>query len=124
MTDSKQSTAKVVLNAISYKENNDVKIESTSPICVDISGLLKEHNVFPTSIYGISTSTEKEGECGESVIHTNFVVSESDIRNMIDKIYNVVDAAIVNMNQGLAVKKLIEDVLDSFIEKCWDKIRG
>lgn len=124
MTDPKQPTDKVVLNAISYKETNDGKIGSTAPICVDISGILKEHNVFPTSIYGISSSTDKEGECGESAVHTNFVVSEDDIRKMIDKIYNVVDAAIVNMNQSLAVKCLIEDVFDSFIEKCWDKIRG
>ena len=123
MTDPKQPTDKVVLNAISYKENNDGKIGTTTPICIDISGLLKEYNVFPTSIYGISTSADKEGECGESVVHTNFVVSENDIRKIIDKIYNIVDAAIVNMNQSLAVKSLIEDVLDSFIEKCWDKIR-
>ena len=123
MTDPKQPTDKVVLNAISYKENNDGKIETTTPINIDISGLLKEYNVFPTSIYGISTSTDKEGEYGESVVHTNFVVSENDIRKIIDKIYNIVDAAIVNMNQSLAVKSLIEDVLDSFIEKCWDKIR-
>lgn len=124
MTDPKQPTDKVVLNAISYKENNDGKIGFTTPINIDISGLLKENNVFSTSIYGISTTAGKEGECGKSVVHTNFVVSEDDIRKMIDKIYNVVDAAIVNMNQGLAVKSLIEDVLDSFIEKCWDKIRG
>ena len=123
MTDPKQPTDKVVLNAISYKENNDGKIGSTAPINIDISGLLKEYNVFPTSIYGISTSADKEGECGESVVHTNFVVSENDIRKIIDKIYNIVDSAIVNMNQSLAVKSLIEDVLDSFIEKCWDKIR-
>lgn len=123
MTDPKQPTDKVVLNAISYKETNDGKIGFTEPICVDISGLLKEYNVFPTSIYGISSSTDKEGECGESVVNTNFVVSEADIRKIIDKIYNIVDAAIVNMNQSLAVKSLIEDVLDSFIEKCWDKIR-
>lgn len=123
MTDPKQPTDKVVLNAISYKENNDGKIGFTTPINIDISGLLKEYNVFSTSIYGISTSADKEGDCGESVVHTNFVVSENDIRKIIDKIYNIVDAAIVNMNQSLAVKSLIEDVLDSFIEKCWDKIR-
>ena len=123
MTDPKQPTDKVVLNAISYKENNDGKIGFTTPINIDISGLLKEYNVFSTSIYGISTSADKEGEYGESVVYTNFVVSESDVRKMIDKIYNIVDAAIVNMNQSLAVKSLIEDVLDSFIEKCWDKIR-
>lgn len=123
MTDPKQPTDKVVLNAISYKENNDGKIGTTTPINIDISSLLKEYNVFSTSIYGISTLADKEGECKESVVHTNFVVSENDIRKMIDKIYNIVDAAIVNMNQSLAVKSLIEDVLDSFIEKCWDKIR-
>ena len=123
MTDPKQPTDKVVLNAISYKENNDGKIGTTTPICVDISGILKEYNVFSTSIYGISTSTDKEGECGESVVHTNFVGSENDIRKIENQIYNIVDAAIVNMNQSLAVKSLIEDVLDSFIEKCWDTIR-
>lgn len=123
MTDPKQPTDKVVLNAISYKENNDGKIGYQTPICIDISGILKEYNVFSTSIYGISTSASKEGDCGESVVHTKFVVSENDIRKIIDKIYNIVDAAIVNMNQSLAVKSLIEDVLDSFIEKCWDKIR-
>lgn len=126
MTDPKQSTAKVVLNAITYKldEINDGKIGVATPVSIDIADLLKQHNVLPTSIYGISTSTGKEGEFGESVVYTNFVVSEADIRQMVDRIYNIVDAAIVNLNQGLAVKGLIEDILDSFLSKCWDKIRG
>jgi hypothetical protein len=124
MTDPKQSTAKVVLNAIAYKEINDSRIGVPTPISVDITDLLKQHNVLPTSIYGVSTGSEKEGEYGESVIYTNFVVREADIRQMVDKIYGVIDAAIVNTNQGLAVKGLIEDILDSFIGKCWDNIRG
>ena len=122
MTDPKQSTAKVVLNAIAYKEINDGKIGIPTPVSIDIAGLLEQNNVFPTSIYGISTFTGKEGEYGESVEYTNFVVSEADIRQMIDKIYGVVDAAIVNLNQGLAVKGLIEDILDSFLAKRWDNI--
>ena len=124
MADPKQPTAKVVLNAIAYKEINDGKIGLPTPVSIDIADLLKEHNVFPTSIYGISTSTEKEGEYGESVVHTNFVVSEDDIRQIENQIYGVVDAAIVNLNQGLAVKGLIEGIIDSFISKCWDEIRG
>lgn len=124
MTDPKQSTAKVVLNATAYKEIRDGVIEISTPINVDITDLLKQNNVLPHSIYGVSTSTEKEGEFGEAVTYTNFVVREADIRQMVDKIYNIVDAAIVNTNQGLAVKSLIEDTLDSFLSKCWDKIRG
>lgn len=126
MTDPKQSTAKVVLNAITYKldEINDGKIGVATPVSIDIADLLKQHNVLPVSIHGISTSAEKEGENGEAVVYTDFVVSEADIREMVDRIYNVVDAAIVNLNQGLAVKGLIEDILDSFLSKCWDKIRG
>ena len=124
MTDPKQSTAKVVLNATAYKEVNDGKIGIPTPVSIDIADLLKQHNVLPVSIHGISTSAEKEGENGEAVVYTDFVVSEADIREMVDRIYNIVDAAIVNLNQGLAVKGLIEDILDSFLSKCWDKIRG
>lgn len=124
MTDPKQSTAKVVLNATAYKEIRDGVIEISTPINVDITDLLKQNNVLPHSIYGVSTSTEKEGEFGEAVTYTNFVVREADIRQMVDKIYNIVDAAIVNTNQGLAVKSLIEDTLDSFLDRCWDRIRG
>ena len=124
MNGPKQSTAKTVLNAITYKEINDSKIGIPTPVSIDIADLLKQHNVLPTSIYGISTYTEKEGEFGEAVAYTNFVVREADIRQMVDRIYNIVDAAIVNTNQGLAVKSLIEDTLDSFLSECWNRIRG
>ena len=120
MTDPKQSPAKVVLNAITYKEINDSKIGIPTPISIDITDLLEKHNVLSGNIYGVSTS----GALGESVTYTTFVVREEDIREMVDRIYNVVDAAIVNTNQGLAVKSLVEDTLDSFLSKCWDKIRG
>jgi hypothetical protein len=120
MTDPKQSTAKVVLNAITYKEINDSKIGVPTPVCIDITDLLEKHNVLSSSIYGISNSEA----LGESVTYTAFVVREKDIREMVDRIYNIVDAAIVNMNQGLAVKSLIEDTLDSFLSECWNRIRG
>lgn len=124
MNDPKQSPAKVVLNAITYKEINDSKIGVPTPVSIDITGLLEQHNVLPASIHGVSTSDGKEGEYGESVTYTSFVVREEDIRQIEDQIYGVVDAAIVNLNQGLAVKGLIEGIMDSFLSKRWDEIRG
>lgn len=121
MTDPKQSTAKVVLNATTYKKNNDSKIGVPTPISIDVTDLLEQHNVLPANIHGVSTSN---GEESEHVIYTNFVVREEDIRQIENQIYGVVDAAIVNLNQGLAVKGLIEGIMDSFIGECWDKIRG
>ena len=124
MTDPKQSPAKVVLNAITYKEINDSKIGVPTPISIDVSDLLRQHNVLPVCIHGVSICPEKEGEYGESVTYTSFVVREEDIRQMIDEIYNVIDAAIVNTNQSKASKRLIDNILCAFLSKCWDNIRG
>lgn len=124
MTDPKQSPAKVVLNAITYKEINDSKIGVPTPISIDISDLMRQHNVLPVCIHGVSISSGKEGEYGESVTYTSFVVREEDIRQMVDEIYNVIDAAIVNTNQSKASKRLIDNILCAFLSKCWDNIRG
>lgn len=124
MTDPKQSPAKVVLNAITYKEINDSKIGVPTPISIDISDLIRQYNVLPVCIHGVSISSGKEGEYGESVTYTSFVVREEDIRQMIDEIYNVIDAAIVNTNQSKASKRLIDNILCAFLSKCWDNIRG
>lgn len=124
MTDPKQSPAKVVLNAITYKEINDSKIGVPTPISIDISDLLRQNNVLPVCIHGVSISTGEEGKYGESVTYTSFVVREEDIRQMVDEIYNVIDAAIVNTNQSKASKRLIDNILCAFLSKCWDNIRG
>lgn len=124
MTDPKQSPAKVVLNAITFKEINDSKIGVPTPISIDITDLLEQHNVLPVCVHGVSISPEKEGKYGESVTYTSFVVREEDIRQMVDEIYNVIDAAIVNTNQSKASKRLIDNILVAFLSKCWDKIRG
>lgn len=124
MNGPKQSTAKTVLNATAYKEIRDGVIEISTPISIDISDLLKQNNVFPASIYGVSVSFGKEGEYGESVTYTSFVVREEDIRQMVNEIYNVIDTAIVNTNQSKASKRLIDNILCAFLSKCWDKIHG
>lgn len=124
MTDPKQSPAKVVLNAITYKEINDSKIGVPTPVSIDVTDLIRQHNVLPVCIHGVSISTGEEGKYGESVTYTSFVVREEDIRQMVDEIYNVIDAAIVNTNQSKASKRLIDNILCAFLSKCWDKIRG
>lgn len=120
MTDPKQSPAKVVLNAITYKEINDSKIGIPAPVSIDITDLLEQYDVIPSCIHGVSIS----GITGEPVTYTSFVVAEEDIRQMVDEIYNVIDAAIVNTNQSKASKRLIDNILVAFLSKCWDKIRG
>lgn len=124
MNDPKQPTAKVVLNAITYKEIPDKKIGVPMPVSIDISDLLEQHDVHPVCIHGVSICPGQEGEYGESVTYTSFVVREEDIRQMVDEIYNVIDAAIVNTNQSKASKRLIDNILCAFLSKCWDKIRG
>ncbi len=120
MTDPKQPTAKVVLNAITFKEINDSNIGIPTPVSIDITDLLDQYDVIPSCIHGVSIS----GIAGESTVYTSFVVREEDIRHMIDEIYNVIDAAIVNTNQSKASKRLIDNILVAFLSKCWDNIRG
>lgn len=124
MTGPKQSPAKVVLNAITYKEINDSKIGVPTPVSIDITDLIRQNNVLPVSIHGVSICPGEEGKYGESVTYTSFVVREEDIRQMVDEIYNVIDAAIVNTNQSKASKRLIDNILCAFLSKCWDKVRG
>lgn len=124
MIDPKQSPAKVVLNAITYKEIPGKKIGVPEPISIDITDLLEQNNVLPACIHGVSICPGEEGKYGESVTYTSFVVREEDIRQMIDEIYNVIDAAIVNTNQSKASKRLIDNILVAFLSKCWDNIRG
>jgi len=125
MTDPKQPTAKVVLNATAYKETDDGKTEVLSPISIDITDLLEQHHVLPGCVHGISIYDGVTGELAPLAPgHTAFVINDIELRQMVDEIYNVIDAAIVNTNQSKASKRLIDNILCSFLSKCWDKIRG
>ena len=123
MTDPKQPSAKVVLNATTFKEIDDSKIGVPTPVSIDITDLLDQYDVLPSCIHGVSISGIA-GEFGDNPVYTSFVVREEDIRQMVDEIYNVIDAAIVNTNQSKASKRLIDNILCAFLSKCWDKIRG
>lgn len=119
----KQSTAKTVLNAITYKKLPDSDgIGVPEPISVDITDLLKANNVEYCCIYGISTFDAAVGH--ETVPYTNFAVRPEEINQMFEEVENVVDAAIVNANQAKAMKRLLDGVMNSFLHAHWDNIRG
>lgn len=123
MNGPKQSTAKTVLNAITYKKlpgSNGIGIPE--PISVDITDLLKANNVEYCCIYGISTFDAEVGH--ETVPYTNFAVRPEEINQMFEEVENVVDAAIVNANQAKAMKRLLDGVMNCFLRAHWDNIRG
>lgn len=123
MNGPKQSTAKTVLNAITYKKlSGSDGIGIPEPISVDITDLLKANNVEYCCIYGISTFDAAVGH--ETVPYTNFAVRPEEINQMFEEIENVVDAAIVNANQAKAMKRLLDSVMNSFLHTHWDNIRG
>lgn len=124
MNGPKQPTAKVVLNATTYKEIND-EIGVPVSIGIDITDLLEQRNVLPSNIHGVSVFDGVTGELApQAPGRTAFVVADIELRQMVDEIFNVIDAAIVNTNQSKASKRLIDNILGTFLSKCWDKIRG
>lgn len=125
MTDPKQSPTKVVLNATTYKETNDGQYEGLTSVGIDITDLLEQNNVLPSRIHGISVYDGLTGGLvPHAPSHTAFVVTDIELRQMVDEIYTVIDAAIVNTNQSKASKRLIDNILVAFLSKCWDEIRG
>lgn len=125
MSDPKQTTAKVTLNAITYKEINNGEIGIPVPVSIDITDLLKQHNVLPSEVHGVSIYDGVTSELvSQAPGHTAFVISDIEIRQMVDEFFNVIDAAIVNTNQSKASKRLIDNIFGSFLNKWWDKIRG
>ena len=118
MTDPKQSPAKVVLNAITYKELPGKHIGVPEPISIDITDLLEENKV--SRVFGITNCPE--GSVDNGPCFTQFVINEPDIVEMEERICNIIDACIVNANQGKAIKRLIDEVYTNFRHTCWEKI--
>ena len=120
MNGSKQSTAKTVLNAITYKKlPGSDGIGIPEPIGVDITDLIKANNVEYCCIYGISTFDVTVGH--GTVPYTVFAVRPEEINQMFEEVEIVVDAAIVNANQAKAVKRLLDGIMNSFLNEHWDK---
>lgn len=120
-----QSTVKTFLNVTIFKplEKNPL-VGLPQSKTIDITELMKENNVESfRNINGISQcDVGEEDEYGANVIETRFVLNETDLDQLKDKIFRIIDASIVNQKQSDAVKKLVMGEFDSRVRQCWDDI--
>lgn len=120
-----QSTVKTFLNVTIFKpleKNPNVGLPQSKTI--DITELLKENGVESFyNINGISQCDVGEtDEYGANVVETRFVLNESDLTKLMENIFRIVDASIVNQKQSDAVKKLVMGEFDNRKRQCWDEI--
>lgn len=120
-----QSTVKTFLNVtvFTYLEKNpNIGIPQSKTI--DITELLKENGV--ESFYNISGISRcdvgEENEYGANPIETRFVLDEVNLTQLMDRIFRIIDASIVNQKQSDAVKKLVEGEFDNRMRQCWENI--
>lgn len=125
MKSTNQSTAKTFLNVTIFKPlEKNPNIGLPQPKTIDITELLKENNV--ESFYNINGISQcdvgEEDEYGATPIQTRFVLDETNLDQLKDRIFRIVDASIVNQKQSDAVRKLIMGEFDNLKRFCWDNI--
>lgn len=120
-----QSTVKTFLNVTIYKpleKNPNIGLPQSKTI--DITELLKENGV--ESFYNVNGVSQcdvgETDEYGANVVETRFVLNESDLTKLMDNIFRIIDASIVNQKQSDAVKKLVMGEFDNRKRQCWDNI--
>ena len=120
-----QSTAKTFLNVTIFKplgKNPIVEIPQSKVI--DITELLKENGVESFyNVNGVSRcETDETDEYGSTPVETRFVIDETTLNNLMNNIFRIIDASIVNQKQSDAVKKLISGEFENRKRQCWDTI--
>ena len=120
-----QSTVKTFLNVTIFKpleKNPNVGLPQSKTI--DITELLKENSVESFyNINGISRCDVGEtDEYGANPIETRFVLNETDLDQLMENVFRIIDASIVNQKQSDAVKKLVMGEFDNRKRQCWDNI--
>ena len=120
-----QSTVKTFLNVTIFKpleKNPNVGLPQSKTI--DITELLKENSVESFyNINGISQCDVGEtDEYGANVVETRFVLDEVSLNQLMNNIFRIIDASIVNQKQSDAVKKLVTGEFDNRKRQCWDNI--
>jgi hypothetical protein len=120
-----QSTVKTFLNVTTYKPlEKNPNVGLPQPKTIDITELLKENNV--ESFYNINGISQcdvgEEDEYGATPIKTRFVPNETNLDELKDRIFRVIDASIVNQRQSDAVKKLVMGEFENLKRSCWDNI--
>lgn len=120
-----QSTAKTFLNVTIFKpleKNPNVGLPQSKTI--DITELLEENGV--ESFYNINGVSQcdvgEEDEYGANVIETRFVLDEVALTKLMENVFRIIDASIVNQKQSDAVKKLVMGEFDNRRRQCWEDI--
>lgn len=120
-----QSTAKTFLNVTIFKpleKNPNVGLPQAKTI--DITELLEANGVESFyNVNGISRcDTSKEDEYGSNPVETRFVLDEVNLNMLMEGIFRIIDASIVNQKQSEAVKNLVMGEFDKRKRQCWDII--
>lgn len=120
-----QSTVKTFLNVTIFKpleKSPNVGLPQSKTI--DITELLKENGVENFyNVNGVSRCDVGEtDEYGSSPVETRFVLDEVNLTQLMDRIFRIIDASIVNQKQSDAVKKLVQNEFDNRMRQCWDNI--
>lgn len=120
-----QSTVKTFLNVTIFKpleKNPNVGLPQSKTI--DITELLKENGVESFyNINGISRCDVGEtDEYGANPIETRFVLDEARLDQLMNNIFRIIDASVVNQKQSDAVKKLVIGEFNNKKRQCWDNI--
>lgn len=120
-----QSTVKTFLNVTIFKpleKNPHVGLPQSKTI--DITELLKENSV--ESFYDVNGVSRcdvgEEDEYGANPVETRFVLDEVNINKLMDRVFRIIDASIVNQKQSDAVKKLVEGEFGNMKRQCWNII--
>ena len=120
-----QSTVKTFLNVTIFKplEKNPL-VGLPQSKTIDITELLKENNV--ESFYNVNGVSRcdvgEEDEYGANPVETRFVLDERNLTKLMENIFGIIDASIVNQKQCDAVKKLVMGEFDNMKRQCWDTI--
>ena len=115
----KAQLSKAVLNVSTYKPHPSNELaEMRQYTSIDITDLLRKNGIDEIcQVNGVSAT---EGEEGLLMLPT---FTNPEICLLEKKIYDVIDAAIVNEKQGKAIKKLIAKEFQEFIDEHWEPIK-
>lgn len=120
-----QSTVKTFLNVTIFKPlEKNPNVGLPQPKTIDITELLEENNVESFyNVNGISRCEVGEtDEYGSTPVETRFVLGEADLDRLMDGVFRIIDASIVNQKQSDAVKKLVMSEFNNRKRQCWDNI--
>ena len=122
----KEKLSKAVLNVTTYKEDPEDKFPPVAQYeTIDITDLLKKRGITSVcSVHGLwSVGGPYLLGGDEKEFIVEYAVTEEELRALCRHVTDVLDIAIVNEKQNRALKNLVEDKFNDFIEDHWDPIQ-